>query len=225
MSTIKSSSEDLTLDADGGSSEIKLKINNVEKASISSAGAFTSTTIDATKLTGNLPAISGASLTSLPSHSGNVAFPATQVASADANTLDDYEEGTWTPTLLDGSGNEPTYITQWGHYIKIGHMCWCTMNIYQSAINSMSGAITIGGAPFTSVNLSGSQWAGPCGNAGSMAMTGTGNVHPSLSIQMTQNNSYFFPKIWVSTSGGATLTAAQLSDGAWINFSIQYQTA
>jgi hypothetical protein len=66
MSTIKSSSEDLTLDADGGSSEIKLKINNVEKASISSAGAFTSTTIDATALTGNLPAISGASLTGLP---------------------------------------------------------------------------------------------------------------------------------------------------------------
>ena len=65
MSTIKSSAEDLTLDADGGSSEIKLKINNVEKASISSAGAFTSTTIDATALTGNLPAISGASLTSL----------------------------------------------------------------------------------------------------------------------------------------------------------------
>jgi hypothetical protein len=37
----------------------------VEKASISSAGAFTSTTIDATALTGNLPAISGASLTGI----------------------------------------------------------------------------------------------------------------------------------------------------------------
>ena len=32
-------------------------------------------------------------------HTGNVAFPATQVASADANTLDDFEEGTWTATL------------------------------------------------------------------------------------------------------------------------------
>ncbi len=51
MSTIKSSAEDLTLNADG-SNEVKFQINAVEKASISSAGAFTSTTIDATKLTG-----------------------------------------------------------------------------------------------------------------------------------------------------------------------------
>ena len=64
MSTIKSSSEDLTLNADG-SNDIKFQSNGVEKASISSAGAFTSTTIDATKLTGNLPAISGASLTGM----------------------------------------------------------------------------------------------------------------------------------------------------------------
>ncbi len=66
MSTIKSSNEHLTLNADGSSKDIKFQANGVEKASISSAGAFTSTTIDATKLTGNLPAISGASLTSLP---------------------------------------------------------------------------------------------------------------------------------------------------------------
>jgi len=65
MSTIKSSAEDLTLNADG-SNEVKFQINAVEKASINSSGLFTSTTIDATKLTGNLPAISGASLTGLP---------------------------------------------------------------------------------------------------------------------------------------------------------------
>ena len=63
MSTIKSSNEHLTLNADGSSKDIKFQANGVEKASISSAGAFTSTTIDATKLTGALPAISGAALT------------------------------------------------------------------------------------------------------------------------------------------------------------------
>jgi hypothetical protein len=67
MSSIGSNAEDLVLNADGSSSEIKLKIDGTEKASISSAGAFTSTTIDATKLTGALPAISGASLTGLVS--------------------------------------------------------------------------------------------------------------------------------------------------------------
>ena len=63
MSKIQSSAEHLTLNADGNSKDIKFQANGVEKASISSAGAFTSTTIDATKLTGNLPAISGAALT------------------------------------------------------------------------------------------------------------------------------------------------------------------
>ncbi len=67
MSTIKSSDEHLTLNADGSSKDIKFQANGVEKASISSAGAFTSTTIDATKLTGDLPAISGANLTGLSS--------------------------------------------------------------------------------------------------------------------------------------------------------------
>ena len=62
MSTIKSSAEDLTINADG-SNEIKFQINAVEKASINSSGLLTSTTIDATALTGNLPAIDGSSLT------------------------------------------------------------------------------------------------------------------------------------------------------------------
>jgi len=55
MSTIKSSDEHLTLNADGSSKDIKFQANGVEKASISSAGAFTSTTIDATALTGTIP--------------------------------------------------------------------------------------------------------------------------------------------------------------------------
>ncbi len=65
MSTIKSSAEDLTLNADGSGNDIKFQSDGVEKASISSAGLLTSTTIDATALTGNLPAIDGSSLTVL----------------------------------------------------------------------------------------------------------------------------------------------------------------
>ena len=66
MSTIKSSTEHLTLNADGAGKDIKFQANGVEKASISSAGAFTSTSIDATKLSGALPAIDGSALTNLP---------------------------------------------------------------------------------------------------------------------------------------------------------------
>ena len=76
MSTIKSSNEHLTINADGSSKDIKFQANGVEKASISSAGAFTSTTIDATKLTGNLPAISAASLTNVPAANITGTLPA-----------------------------------------------------------------------------------------------------------------------------------------------------
>lgn len=49
---------------------------------------------------------------------GQLQFPATQNASSNANTLDDYEEGTWTPT--DGSGAMLTFTNPTGQYIKIG---------------------------------------------------------------------------------------------------------
>ena len=65
MAIIKSDNTNLTINADGSSNDIKFQANGVEKASISSAGAFTSTTIDATKLTGALPVISGANLTGI----------------------------------------------------------------------------------------------------------------------------------------------------------------
>jgi len=86
MSTIGTNAEDLILNADGSGSDIKFKSNGVEKASISDAGAFTSTTIDATKLTGALPAISGAALT------GVGVAGITSSADATAITIDSAEK-------------------------------------------------------------------------------------------------------------------------------------
>ena len=63
MSILKSSNDHLVLNADGTSKDIKFQADGVEKASISSAGAFTSTTIDATKLSGALPILDGSALT------------------------------------------------------------------------------------------------------------------------------------------------------------------
>jgi hypothetical protein len=81
---------------------------------------------------------------------GGIKFPATQLASADANTLDDYEEGTWTPTfdLLGGSLSGQSLS---GTYVKIGRQV--TLTIYASAGTSSSatfGGFT--GLPFTSQN-------------------------------------------------------------------------
>ena len=66
-----------------------------------------------------------------------------------ANHLDDYEEGTWTPTLLGASSN-PTvgYALQTGHYTKIGN----TVNLYcrlqTNSRSGGSGTALIGGLPF-----------------------------------------------------------------------------
>jgi hypothetical protein len=72
-----------------------------------------------------------------------ITFPATQSASTNANTLDDYEEGTWTPSLGGGA----TYNEQKGSYIKIGQLVYvhCYLNV--SAINAGSDT-TVSGLPF-----------------------------------------------------------------------------
>ena len=49
-----------------------------------------------------------------------IAFAPTQVASSDPNTLDDYKEGTWTPT--DSSGAGLTFTGASGSYVKIGSL-------------------------------------------------------------------------------------------------------
>jgi hypothetical protein len=136
MSTIKSSSEDLTLNADGLGKDIKFQSNGVEKASLTDAGVFT-----ATSFVG-----SGASLTNLPAHTGNVAFPATRVASADANTLDDYEEGTWTPTL----GGNTTYTAQSGYYTRVGNMVTVFGEVHVNIIGT--GGSSCSGLPFAASN-------------------------------------------------------------------------
>lgn len=74
---------------------------------------------------------------------GQIAFPANQNASADANTLDDYEEGTWTPVWLGVGGTNPTvtYTGQWGSYTKIGNRVFWEVVIVTSAASGGSGTL------------------------------------------------------------------------------------
>jgi hypothetical protein len=76
-----------------------------------------------------------------------IAFPATQSASSDANTLDDYEEGTWTP--VDSSGSGLTFTGVSAYYTKIGDMVFATFALVFPATSSSANNV-IGGLPFTS---------------------------------------------------------------------------
>ncbi len=83
-----------------------------------------------------------------------MAFPATQVASADANTLDDYEEGNWTPSIaFGGAAVGVTYSLQLGAYVKIARSVFLTCIVVLTAKGTSVGAATITGLPFA--NLSG----------------------------------------------------------------------
>ena len=92
--------------------------------------------------------------------SGNLAFPSGQGIdfSATAGTgtselFDDYEEGTFTPTLLGSSGNPTvTYTTQSGRYTKVGNRVFVDMYIGTSAYSGGSGNFRIGGLPFTAAS-------------------------------------------------------------------------
>jgi len=78
-----------------------------------------------------------------------ITFPATQSASSDANTLDDYEEGNWTPTVAATTTN-PTvssYPTRVGRYVKIGKQVTIYCGI-QNNSSGGSGNLKITGLPF-----------------------------------------------------------------------------
>ena len=78
-----------------------------------------------------------------------VAFPATQVASSDANTLDDYEEGTWTPVAVSltvvGSVTYPVAT-----YTKIGRVVYINLKVTGSTSTTSTENVTyFTGLPFT----------------------------------------------------------------------------
>jgi hypothetical protein len=90
-----------------------------------------------------------------PSTSGaGITFPATKSPSSDANTLDDYEEGTWTPALNSFTVNSGTFAGT-GTYTKIGNMV--TVLLYQTSgnVSWTGGSSFINGLPFAPNNTLG----------------------------------------------------------------------
>lgn len=83
---------------------------------------------------------------------GQIKFPATQNPSSDANTLDDYEEGSWTPA--DGSGAALSLTSVSGSYVKVGRM----VNVWGAftyPVTASGANAVISGLPFATNNGSG----------------------------------------------------------------------
>ena len=71
-----------------------------------------------------------------------------------ANRLDDYEEGTWTPTITGSTGGTATVNAVTTSYTKIGNTVRVDCFLNQSDVTGLSGAVRISGLPFTGVGYS-----------------------------------------------------------------------
>jgi hypothetical protein len=80
---------------------------------------------------------------------GQIRFPTSPDSSSNANTLDEYEEGTWTPTVRFGGTGVTTYTYRSGEYVKIGKVVNVSFRATISNLGAGSGDISIVGLPFT----------------------------------------------------------------------------
>jgi hypothetical protein len=180
------------------------------------------------------PNVAGTTTLTLPSTSGTVTtkdasgilsvngiqFPATQSASADANTLDDYEEGTFTPSW-GGETSAPTvtYIVQQGYYTKIGNIVNVIIGLVNSTKSGGSGNLTITGLPFApggggSLNaLGGAIIAFTTGWAGTA----------SLSAFIQNGNSNMM--LYVANNSSTRNTTTDLGAGTYMYIHATYRTA
>jgi hypothetical protein len=152
-----------------------------------------------------------------PSASGaGITFPATQSASTDPNTLDDYEEGTWTASL----GGTATYSNATGYYTKIGNLVYVKLYLGIGSIGTGS-TTTISGLPFTA-NLDGS-------TGGSIAFSisyfNALNISTIFLTAQTQPNttSVYFNSM---TTSGTTMTylPALFTNNTRVDFTGVYRT-
>jgi hypothetical protein len=143
-----------------------------------------------------------------------ITFPATQSASTDANTLDDYEEGTWTPSL----GGTATYTAQQGYYTKIGNVVTGYGTLTVNVLGTGSNTI-ISGLPFTSANSTGFQ-SGYCSYFASLAT----NAY-FVSVTPDLNSTTLKVIIQSSLDGTMDTSSTIFQNSTRIDFGFTYRVA
>jgi hypothetical protein len=146
--------------------------------------------------------------------SGNIIFPVSQSASSNANTLDDYEEGTWTPALTtSGSGFSTTYTTQLGTYVKVGRLVTVWLNMVVGTKSaSGSGYLQLTGLPF---NIA----TGISEFGGSVGMSYLWLSNPCICIQPTAGTSSAVLNYNFTNSN---CSGADIASGSYFRATITY---
>ena len=150
--------------------------------------------------------------------SGGVVFgDAGGSGTSSSNTLDSYEQGTWTPVISDGTNNATSNIAV-GSYTKTGNHVHVQGRVRLSSLGSVSGALEMSGLPFNSQSLSNNFSAMTIGRAVGLNLTaGTvvvGDLRSNVSI--VQLN------LWDAALGNTNLQATEFSGNGDISFSMDY---
>lgn len=158
-------------------------------------------------LLASLPTATGA-LTLPTSGTGvGVAFPATQIPSSDANTLDDYEEGTWTPALSYATVGSSSWATTTavGTYTKIGRVVYVQFTYVGVPTNGTgSGNLQLTTLPFTPMNTASSS------NRGAVEFQGyTKANYTWVTVDFQANNT---TAIFRASGSGQTLATLAVGD-------------
>ena len=148
-----------------------------------------------------------------PSTSGaGITFPATFSASADANTLDDYEEGSFTPIVL-GSGTVGTFTyttgNTWGRYVKVGPLVNFQLSVQTSAGSGATGNLLVGGLPFTVRNFTNYF---PSATVGFFSFATSGWTQYDQSVLLTRNATTL--NLYYAGATGSLATDAGTINGA-----------
>jgi hypothetical protein len=131
-----------------------------------------------------------------------------------ANKLDDYEEGTWTPTL----GGNTTYSIQSGTYVKVGRLVFVQGLLSVGTLGTGS-ATTVSGLPFPANNVNSSNQGGSITYFASLAVN---VITPTTYVP--DNTSSFSVKSNTSAGTGISSDLAIFGNSTRIDFSITYET-
>ena len=110
-------------------------------------------------------------------------------AGSSANTLDDYEEGTWTPTITALSSNPTiTYDTlRFGYYTKIGRQVIVFGRVRTDAVSGGSGFVKIGGLPFTESGINGDNYT----SGGGVVSDSFASNPPHSTMVISDSNTFY----------------------------------
>jgi hypothetical protein len=176
-------------------STFDIRITDGVSASLQSAFAGTGTYLPMTFVTGGTESLRLSATTkavilaggSTSADGTGITFPAAVNASSDVNTLDDYEEGTWTPVITPSSGSFGSYTAS-GQFTKIGNIVSLNFNIVISAVGTVptTASLTITSLPFSGTTNTG---AGVCREIAINGFTGSTYFQGSTSLLLQNYNS------------------------------------